>query len=277
MILTRVSLSRKSFETDNDVRRPYADLRITIVNSGTNNPVVLNELIANFIDVDGNEQYQEFNRFDTPVSYTLDNPNEITVNNTLGGLLINGGFQEYDGISNVNPSVNLAVEFVNISSFVFRFGIQTESLENFSTGFARQSGIQFSCLDNFVNPVTVNFYSDVDSDGDGFPNRIDIDSDNDGLPDNIEAQTTSGYILPNEDDEATYVANNGVNTAYIGGLTPENTDGTDKPDYLDTDTDNDLVPDNNEGNDFNFDGIPDQTLYRNRYRWGWLGRWLRRQ
>ena len=39
-----------------------------------------------------------------------------------------------------------------------------------------------------------------------------------------------------------------------------NTDGEDMPDYLDTDTDNDLVADNNEGNDFNFDGIPDQTF-----------------
>ncbi|MCE2611363.1 gliding motility-associated C-terminal domain-containing protein, partial [Flavobacteriaceae bacterium D16] len=39
-----------------------------------------------------------------------------------------------------------------------------------------------------------------------------------------------------------------------------NTDGTDEVDYLDGDTDNDLVADNNEGNDFNFDGIPDQTF-----------------
>ena len=111
-------------------------------------------------------------------------------------------------------------------------------------------------LDTDDNPLT----NPLDSDGDGFPNHLDIDSDNDGLPDNIEAQTTSGYILPNEDDEATYVSNDGVNSAYIGGLTPENTDGTDEPDYLDTDTDNDLVPDNNEGNDFNFDGIPDQIF-----------------
>ncbi|WP_297696035.1 gliding motility-associated C-terminal domain-containing protein [uncultured Eudoraea sp.] len=111
-------------------------------------------------------------------------------------------------------------------------------------------------LDNDNNPLT----NPLDSDGDGFPNHLDIDSDNDGLPDNIEAQTTSGYILPNEDDEATYVSNDGVNSAYIGGLTPENTDGTDELDYLDSDTDNDLVPDNNEGNDFNFDGIPDQNF-----------------
>ncbi|MGB5204371.1 MAG: gliding motility-associated C-terminal domain-containing protein, partial [Eudoraea sp.] len=111
-------------------------------------------------------------------------------------------------------------------------------------------------LDTDDNPLT----NPLDSDGDGFPNHLDIDSDNDGLPDNIEAQTTSGYILPNEDDEATYVTNDGVNSAYLGGLTPVNTDGSDELDYLDTDTDNDLVPDNNEGNDFNFDGIPDQTF-----------------
>jgi len=100
----------------------------------------------------------------------------------------------------------------------------------------------------------------INSDNDPNPDFRDIDSDNDGLPDNIEAQTTSGYILPSgmDDDK------DGLDNAYEGsgdqGLTPENTDGTDKPDYLDTDTDNDLVPDNNEGNDFNFDGIPDQAF-----------------
>ncbi|MEJ2585683.1 MAG: gliding motility-associated C-terminal domain-containing protein, partial [Robiginitalea sp.] len=58
----------------------------------------------------------------------------------------------------------------------------------------------------------------------------------------------------------TYAANQGVNSAYLGGLTPVNTDGTDEPDYLDGDSDNDLVADNNEGNDFNFDGQPDWTF-----------------
>ncbi|WP_052188317.1 gliding motility-associated C-terminal domain-containing protein [Cellulophaga sp. Hel_I_12] len=100
----------------------------------------------------------------------------------------------------------------------------------------------------------------TDTDGDGKPNHLDIDADNDGIPDNVEAQTTAGYVAPNNDDAATYAANNGVNSAYLGGLTPVNTDGTDTPDYIDLDSDNDLVPDNNEGNDFNFDGIPDQTF-----------------
>ncbi|UCD60826.1 MAG: hypothetical protein JSV59_13335, partial [Flavobacteriaceae bacterium] len=100
----------------------------------------------------------------------------------------------------------------------------------------------------------------INSDSDPNPDFRDIDSDNDGLPDNIEAQTTSGYILPSGMDDD----NDGLDNAYEGsgdqGITPENTDGTDEPDYLDTDTDNDLVPDNNEGNDFDFDGIPDQAF-----------------
>ncbi|MFT6370035.1 MAG: hypothetical protein ACJAWH_001118, partial [Maribacter sp.] len=102
-----------------------------------------------------------------------------------------------------------------------------------------------------------------DRDGDGYPNHLDIDTDNDGIPDNIEAQTTAGYIVPNPDDVATYTVNHGVNSAYIGGLIPVNTDGTpppNKPDYQDFDTDNDTVLDNNEGNDFNFDGVPDHTF-----------------
>ncbi len=110
-------------------------------------------------------------------------------------------------------------------------------------------------LDGDDNPLT----NATDSDGDGYPDYLDLDSDNDGLPDNVEAQTTDGYIAPSDDDEETYVSNDGLNSAYPEGITPVNTDGEDTPDYIDLDSDNDMVPDNNEGNDFNFDGIPDQT------------------
>ncbi len=111
-------------------------------------------------------------------------------------------------------------------------------------------------LDGDDDPLT-DF---TDSDGDGYPDHLDIDADNDGLPDNVEAQTTEGYVPPNDDDEATYESNNGLNSAYPEGITPVNTDGEDTPDYIDLDSDNDWVPDNNEGNDFNFDGVPDQTF-----------------
>ncbi len=73
----------------------------------------------------------------------------------------------------------------------------------------------------------------VDSDNDGAANSQDLDSDGDGIPDNVEAQSTAGYTAPDG-----VVTANGVDTAYGSGLTPVNTDGTDNPDYLDTDSDN---------------------------------------
>ncbi len=250
------------FEFSTEVRRPYVDLRISFVNSGTNESFKLDELIANFIDVDGNPRYQEFNRFDTPIRFTVEQISEVIINNSSGGLLINGGLREYDGISNQNPSVNLAVEFIDISSFVFRFGVQTSTSDNFST-VVRQSGIQFSCLENFKNPQTTTFSIDIDSDKDGIPNRLDIDSDDDGIPDNIEAQSTNDYIAPSGSDDDLDGLDNAYDSGDFEGLTPVNTDGTDNVDYLDDDSDNDLVPDNNEGNDFNFDGIPDQSYTGN--------------
>ncbi|WP_222983618.1 gliding motility-associated C-terminal domain-containing protein [Flagellimonas meishanensis] len=96
----------------------------------------------------------------------------------------------------------------------------------------------------------------INSDQDPLPNFRDIDSDDDGIPDNVEGQTTAGYIPPSGND----TDQDGLDDAYENdGIIPVDTDGDGTPDYLDDDTDNDLVADNNEGNDFNFDGIPDQT------------------
>ncbi|MDO6493111.1 gliding motility-associated C-terminal domain-containing protein, partial [Cellulophaga sp. 2_MG-2023] len=71
---------------------------------------------------------------------------------------------------------------------------------------------------------------------------------------------TEDYIAPSGNDSDM----DGLDDAYEGsgdeGITPNNHDGEDTPDYIDLDSDNDRVPDNNEGNDFNFDGIPDQTF-----------------
>jgi len=75
--------------------------------------------------------------------------------------------------------------------------------------------------------------------------QFDIDVDNDGIPDNVEAQTTAGYIAPSGVVN-TSGANSGMYNNYGSGFTPVNTDGTDLPDYLDTDTDNDGILDIDE-------------------------------
>ncbi len=101
----------------------------------------------------------------------------------------------------------------------------------------------------------------ADQDGDGIPNFQDIDADGDGILDNIESMTAGGYIAPSGND----TDNDGLDDAYDadnGGtpIVPVNTDGVDNPDYLDTDSDDDGIPDSTEGNDANTNGRPDSPL-----------------
>lgn len=115
--------------------------------------------------------------------------------------------------------------------------------------------------DLLVNAII--WSGNIDTDKDGIDNHVDLDSDNDGIPDNMEAQTTIAYNPPNNDTAATYGTNNGVNSAYLGGLSPTNTDGTDNPDYLDLNSDNEGHNDTTEagialaGVDSDNDGLDD--------------------
>jgi len=118
----------------------------------------------------------------------------------------------------------------------------------------RDSGRQFTDNDNDGIPDNTDLDDDndgildtvegsADTDGDGIIDAFDLDSDNDGIPDNIEAQTTSGYVIPNGVFDS-----NGVDTAYTGGITPQDTDGDSAADYLENDSDNDGILDNIEAN-----------------------------
>jgi gliding motility-associated-like protein len=120
---------------------------------------------------------------------------------------------------------------------------------------------------NILEALAGQDWKTADSDGDGHLNWLDIDSDNDGIVDNIESQTTPGYIMPTGKDTDA----DGIDDAYDtdqGGkvISPVDSDLTltaepDKiPDFLDVDSDNDLVPDYIEGHDLNADGKPDRKL-----------------
>ena len=114
----------------------------------------------------------------------------------------------------------------------------------------------------------------VDSDGDGLDDYLDLDSDNDGIPDTIEAFPTANYAanfgndgdVTNDDSDGDGVLDVFDATLGHGGnfTTPQNTDGTDNPDYLDTDSDNDTILDSVEsglapGLDLDGDGIADNV------------------
>ena len=104
-------------------------------------------------------------------------------------------------------------------------------------------------------------YPNDNLDGDANLNFLDIDADNDGIVDNTEAQQTAAYLAPAGVDtdgdgiDDTYDNDNANFGGAGSGLQPNNQDGTDLPDYLDTDTDNDLEADEIEGHDTNGDGV----------------------
>lgn len=102
-----------------------------------------------------------------------------------------------------------------------------------------------------------------DTDGVGRPNPFDIDSDDDGIPDNVEGLTTLGYLLPGTaDTDGDGILNAYDNFSGFGGdgIHPVDTDADGSPDYYDSDTDSDGMIDRLEGNDLNFNGIPDDNV-----------------
>lgn len=93
----------------------------------------------------------------------------------------------------------------------------------------------------------------MDNDNDGKANLYDIDSDNDGITDNVEGQPTCSEVQPSGlDDDNDGIENvyDAINNSCIpkgGGITPYDKDVDGTPDIYDLDTDNDGVPDVNEG------------------------------
>lgn len=97
----------------------------------------------------------------------------------------------------------------------------------------------------------------------GPPNVYDIDSDDDGIPDNVEGQATNAYLLPSGiDTDGDGIDNSYDNIVGFGGkgIDPFNMDGDAYPDYIDSDTDGDGMPDIKEGNDFNLNRRPDDVV-----------------
>ena len=123
----------------------------------------------------------------------------------------------------------------------------------------------------------------ADKDKDGIPNQYDLDSDNDGIPDVVESygvDTNGDGIIDNytDTDNDGFSQNvDGNNTGVQGsgnGLGNQDFDGDSIPNYLDTDSDNDGIPDiieaagtdtDNDGKidgfgDANKDGIADNLI-----------------
>ena len=177
-----------------------------------------------------------------------DSDNEGANDTTEAGLTLNGNngnngldnnIDSIDNYTDANGIINNPNTLPDTDGDV-DFGGDVDFRDSSSIGDNDNDGVNDSTdLDDDNDGIldTVEG-STLDTDGDGIKNYLDLDSDGDGIPDNLEAQLTNSYIPPAADNEATYISNDGVNSAYPGGLTPVNTDNTDTPDYIDTDSDN---------------------------------------
>jgi uncharacterized repeat protein (TIGR01451 family) len=135
----------------------------------------------------------------------------------------------------------------------------------------------------FVDTNGNGVNDNADKDNDGIPNQYDLDSDNDGIPDVVESygvDTNGDGIIDNyvdTDNDGLSQNVDGNNTGVQGsgnGLGNIDLDGDGIPNYLDTDSDNDGIPDiveslgtdsNNDGKidafaDANSDGIADSYI-----------------
>jgi len=241
------------FNLPNIGDQAYVEYNIQFVSAGTSTPVIIPKFFMNFNDIDGGANYGEENWIKNPATYVIDNPTELTITHDGEWVLATAGTVDHSGSSNIDPEVNVSVNYNSKSEMSLRVGAVARVPGASATG--RQHSIEFNCITNFVSPET---YS-IDNDSDGVGNHLDLDADNDGIYDAVEAghgrAHTNGVING-------AVGANGladiVETAAESGVinyTIWNADGTDPDDFLDTDSDDDGCSDANEAyNDANADG-----------------------
>ncbi|MFZ1681829.1 MAG: Ig-like domain-containing protein [Rhizobiaceae bacterium] len=155
--------------------------------------------------------------------------------------LENGGLELRSNLTDAIGS-NTSASFGSNSIVTWNFATPVTTLTITHTGVDRGNGAT-----NYNGSIIGGAFviatatAEIDTDGDGFVDRLDIDSDNDGITDNVEAQTTAGYVAPSGIDSD----GNGLDDAYESapgageGLTPVDTDGDATADLRDADSDND--------------------------------------
>ncbi|MBJ2176431.1 gliding motility-associated C-terminal domain-containing protein [Aureibaculum sp. A20] len=280
----RVVLSSPAFACDTDVISDPALLTVypDFDGDGVGDPIDLdddNDGIPDLMEFEGLDPLAD-NDGDGVPAYLDDNDNNISVGDANDDVESEYDFDgdgianhfdldaDGDGILDVVEAGNADLDADNdgvIDGVPADFGINGlfDPLETDDTLLADinyvpwnsdgDSQLNFLDIDDDNDGILTVVETAFDSDGDTHPNYLDLDADDDGIPDNVEGQTTADYTSPLGVD----ANGDGLDDAYGLGLTPVNTDGADQPDYLDTDSDNDAVPDSIEGHDYDANGEPD--------------------
>jgi len=160
----------------------------------------------------------------------------------------NDGIPNHFDLDSDNDGILDIVEAGNLSVDTNRNGGTNNSVGKNGLDNTKENNDGYNAAINYTIPNT---------DANGNYNFIDIDADGDGIVDAIEAQTTAAYKVLNGS-----VNSLGIDTAFLNGIIPTDTDHDGIPDFMDINSDNDIRDDSIEGWDFNNDGIA-ETIPKN--------------
>ncbi|MBT8375466.1 MAG: DUF11 domain-containing protein, partial [Bacteroidia bacterium] len=250
----------------------FTEFRIDFVESGTTTPAPVNNFVLTIIDND----VQEF------VVYADGYTNDLYVDSPTNELVYSGGAisagfsKGYVSDGNViggipvnAPEFHVAAVYSFVNSVSIRFGASNGNTSNHSLAL-------LPCIPQDFWVTVPDLYVDIDTDGDGIPNRIDTDSDNDGCPDAVEGagsftlgSLTSSNNLADEDEGS--VDANGIPTITGSpqGTTSAVTDNTDNSacisftgtvDITDTSIPGDTLDITVGDNDLNTDPVTIETV-----------------
>jgi hypothetical protein len=197
-------------------------------------------------------------------------PITITVNNCIDIDDDNDGIPDYVEFNNSVALAGSPLPNWNNPAYA---GFVDNDLDGVNDNFDYGADANNNGIPNYKDPTFlpwidsnadgVNDLSDKDLDG--IPNQLDRDSDNDGIPDVVESygvDTDGDGIIDNytDTDGDGFSQNVDSSTTGVGGsktgLGAKDFDGDGIPNYLDTDSDNDGIPDLVEagGSDTNNNG-----------------------
>jgi hypothetical protein len=209
--------------------------------------------------------------YNNPVTFTLNTKFPLKAS---GFAIVNDYAVLADGIKVADIKLYSNNTFLGTERFSNIISNATSSFYPFSTIYENVTKIEVIVYEGNATANTPNnemqvsemglysstmdsYCTDLDTDGDGTPNRLDLDSDGDGCPDAVEAGTTaittSGVAAANKLTASVIPAPYGTN-GFANGLETVTDNGTYKGTYSYNDATNALV----KGcTDTDTDGIPD--------------------
>ncbi|WP_159085967.1 gliding motility-associated C-terminal domain-containing protein [Flavobacterium faecale] len=133
----------------------WVEYNVAFYDSTTNQPVILPTFYANFSDIDGNSNFGEQNWTEQTADYITDSPTELTITNPSPWIVATSGTNEYTGVSNAYPQVNISTRYEQRSMLSFRVGVISRN--GTQSGNLRQHSVDFDCQpsSNYGVPSTI--------------------------------------------------------------------------------------------------------------------------